>query len=417
MKRTVFFGICFALVCPALSIANEAGKYKKFYEVNLHENYPSATELQAKIDADKDYDKGYDYTWNIGKKFKAAFRRIIKSYGLSEKRLKTPTEDVILEAIKMMPPDSYPYIGPFMHTVPGMSPKILNYPGIKETKNQFPERIAPELQHIEDIEFLSPALYWVLMPEVWQTYGYTAEFPQNRPPRPKVQYNPQFYENLNRYADLRAYIPKTRKLMPHKIDPLSRRTINPEPDSPLTAPDALAVAQTFKGISGLNKDFQTFLKIMQATKMLNLWENEQNPGFPVSPLIKDMANPCRRLIQKFRIIGEERKLAAIAAEQGFTLDEWGYTCDKTVKAHRAANMSQSTAAAISAYRKGLLDKSISQLSPNLAQANYALMQGLIEMYDAPLPDVAAVIRNRRQMDDSFRRINNMLIFHPLDGID
>lgn len=48
MKKAVFFGICFALVCPALSIANEAGKYKKFYEVNLHENYPPATELQAK---------------------------------------------------------------------------------------------------------------------------------------------------------------------------------------------------------------------------------------------------------------------------------------------------------------------------------------------------------------------------------
>ena len=110
MKKTVFFGICLALVYPAFSIANEAGKYKKFYEVNLHENYPPATELQAQIDADQDYDKGYDYTWNIGKKFKTAFRHIIKSYGLSEKRLKTPTEDTILEAVKLMPPSSYPYI-------------------------------------------------------------------------------------------------------------------------------------------------------------------------------------------------------------------------------------------------------------------------------------------------------------------
>ncbi len=417
MKKTLFFSICFLLAGTAFSVAGEAERYKEFYEINLHENYPPVAELQAKLDADKFYDKGYDYTWNIGKKFKAAFRRIIKSYGLSEKRLKTPTEDVLLEAIKMMPSSTYQYIGPFMHTVPGMSPKILNYPGIKETKNRFPDRIAPELQHIEDLEFLSPSLYWVLMPEVWQRHSYAAEFPQQRKPLSKVQYNPKFYEKLNEFADLRAYIPKTRSQLPTKIDPLSRRTINPGPDSPLTAPDALAVAETFNGIAELNKDFQTFLKIIQATSLLNLWEEEQNPGFPVSPLMKDMANPCRRLIQKFRIIGEEKKLAAIAAEQGFTLDEWGYTCDKTVKAYRAANIGRSTATAISAYRKGLMDKENSKLSPSLAEANLALMQGLIEMYDAPLSDVAAVIRNRKKITDSFNRINNTLIFHPLGGID
>lgn len=417
MKKTVFFSICFLLAGAGFSAANEAGKYKKFYEINLHENYPPVAELQARLDADKSYDKGYDYTWNIGKKFKAAFRKIIKSYGLSEKRLKTPTEDALMEVIKMMPPSTYQYIGPFMHTVPGMSPKILNYPGIKETKNRFPDKIAPELQHIEDIEFLSPSLYWVLMPEVWQRHGYTAEFPQNRKPLSKVQYNPEFYEKLDQFADLRAYIPKTKKLLPIKTDPLNRRTINPQPDSPLTAPDALAVARTFDGIAKLNNDFSTFLKVMQATSLLNLWEEEQNPGFPINPLMKDMANPCQRLIQKFRIIGEERKLAAIAAEQGFTLDEWGYTCDKTVKARRAANMSPSTATAVSIYRKGLLDKTNAQLSPLLAEANLALMQGLIEMYDAPLSDVAAFIRNRDKINDSFNRINNTLIFHPLNGID
>ena len=32
MKKTVFFSICFILAGAGLSVANEAGKYKKFYE-------------------------------------------------------------------------------------------------------------------------------------------------------------------------------------------------------------------------------------------------------------------------------------------------------------------------------------------------------------------------------------------------
>ena len=38
---------------------------------------------------------------------------------------------------------------------------------IKETKNKFPTRIAPQLADIEDLEFLSPYLYYLLMPEMW----------------------------------------------------------------------------------------------------------------------------------------------------------------------------------------------------------------------------------------------------------
>ena len=61
--------------------------------------------------------------------------------------------------IQSLPKQYYPYIGPYLHTVPNMSPKILNLPGIKETKNQFPERIAPQLKDIPNLEFLSPYLY------------------------------------------------------------------------------------------------------------------------------------------------------------------------------------------------------------------------------------------------------------------
>ena len=66
----------------------------------------------------------------------------------------------MLEQLKNTPKEYYPYIGPYLHTIPGISEKVLNLPGIKETKTGFRKRIAPQLADIENLEFMSPALYF-----------------------------------------------------------------------------------------------------------------------------------------------------------------------------------------------------------------------------------------------------------------
>ena len=139
--------------------------WKDKLQTDLETPLPNLTELQTKYPIIDNHDNHYDYSWNLGTKFDSAFKEIIKSYGTSEKRLKPDHEENLLEMISMMPKETYPYIGPFMHTVPGMSEKILNLPGIKETKNQFPKQIAKRFQNIEGLEFLSPSLYYILMPE------------------------------------------------------------------------------------------------------------------------------------------------------------------------------------------------------------------------------------------------------------
>lgn len=40
--------------------------------------------------------------------------------------------------------------------------------GDQRDQNRFPKRIAPQLADIENLEFMSPALYFVLMPELWK---------------------------------------------------------------------------------------------------------------------------------------------------------------------------------------------------------------------------------------------------------
>ena len=164
MKRLllVFLGI----LLPSLASA-AASHFRKFFRVDLEQPLPMLAELKQKYQTEDIYDKHYDYSWNIGNRFDQAFRDIIKSYGTSEKRLKPEYEDRLLEMLAMMPKETYQYIGPYLHTVPGMSEKILNLPGIKETKNKFPERIDPRFRNIAGLEFLSPSLYFTLMPEAW----------------------------------------------------------------------------------------------------------------------------------------------------------------------------------------------------------------------------------------------------------
>ena len=78
-------------------------------------------------------------------------------------------EEDIYNALKRLPPIAYPYIGPYLHSVPYMSERILNMPGIKETKGKFPTRIAPQMRGYAKKygKYMSKHLYVFLMPEAW----------------------------------------------------------------------------------------------------------------------------------------------------------------------------------------------------------------------------------------------------------
>lgn len=94
----------------------------------------------------------------------------------------------------------YPYIGPMLFTIPNMSEKVLNLPGIRETKNKFPTRIALQLKGIDDLEFLSPFLYYLLMPEVWPENVTMPEMPRRVPAHPKVAYDKDFYQAIKNWC-------------------------------------------------------------------------------------------------------------------------------------------------------------------------------------------------------------------------
>ena len=165
------FLILFILFWSPVSFAG-ASEYDKYFKVDMKMEIPDVKEFIKKYVNDNSlYDKGYKSRLDMGNTFKKEFSKTIKFYGLSEGRLKNSYEDDLLEAISWLPKETYQYIGPMLHEVPGMSEKILNLPGIKETKNKFPERVADKMKAIEGIEHMSPSLYFLLMPEIFFSGG------------------------------------------------------------------------------------------------------------------------------------------------------------------------------------------------------------------------------------------------------
>ena len=408
MKRLllVFLGI----LLPSLASA-AASDYRKFFRVDLEQPLPMLAELKQKYQTEDIYDKHYDYSWNIGNRFDQAFRDIIKSYGTSEKRLKPEYEDRLLEMLAMMPKETYQYIGPYLHTVPGMSEKILNLPGIKETKNKFPERIDARFRNIAGLEFLSPSLYFTLMPEAWPENRKVIEkpIPTSRPP--KAPYNEKFFDGLQKLVPPSAYNPQ--QAADKKSVRSSLRTIRPNADSLVTAADIRAVAATLPAIGKLGSDPYLQSDLFLAGRLLDKWENDNGQGIPL-PILKDLVNPCSRLVQKFRLLGRENELSAIVAEQGFSTTEWGYTCDKAVRAYRTSQMSSSTAMALASYRRNLQKPFLKDLSPKLAEQQEIIMQSVIEMYNAPLSDTLEARKIRPELEKTFRQSGGQIIGVPID---
>ena len=108
----------------------------------LQEEYIQVTEI---------YEPRYIVSWDMGPVFDRVWRDVITSYGSSEKRIKAAGEEDLTEIIATLPKEFYPYIGPVLHTMKGLSGKILDLPGIKETKNKFPDKIASRFQNIPEI--------------------------------------------------------------------------------------------------------------------------------------------------------------------------------------------------------------------------------------------------------------------------
>lgn len=409
--------ILFLAICMPLESQAAPQDYAKYFEVDLDEKLPTLEELNEKyVKPNVLYDKRYDYGWNIGNVFDEVFRLTISEYGSKEKRMKPESEEALVILLNSIPKEAYEYIGPYIHTVMGMPERIKNMPGIKETKNKFPSRIAPQLADIEDLEFLSPKLYFVLMPEIWPQKMEMLEIPITYPSAPKVTFDNKLYENIKKIVKPEDFYPGAEPVT--KISKSDFRTMKPGKDTRLTSADIKAFIGTLDDLDAFAKRDDNMLNLYNIGLLLDMYDKDQGRGLMVDG-IKDMVNPCQRLVRKVKVAGKlkEEEFTAIIGKSGFNLKEWAYTCEKTIKAYRVAGANLETIHNIKAYERGIYNQTINHMNPQMMPMQFATMQSVVEMYKAPMADVLEARKNRKELREKILKMNNKLVAVPLETLD
>ncbi len=419
MKKLLL--IVLALLSTAQNVSAKLSDYDKYFRVDMQMEIPDINEYIKKLDSKyKLYDKGYDSRLKMGNQFKKEFSQTIRFYGMSEGRLKNSYEDELMEVIGWLPKESYQYIGPMLHQIPGMSEKILNMPGIKETKNKFPEDVAERMKGVENLEFMSPALYFLLMPEIW---GEKKPEDLDRPKQKRVR-KPKVDIELPDYLREKADLPsKTAEMLPasavKKTKPASvmsgkLRTLSPTLTSPLTTKDVAAFTNTIDAIMefGMKDNMRNFSRLIIGETLLDIWEQEHGTSLMQNSL-KDIVNPCQRLVLKTRFAGLYNDFASIVIKEGFSPEEWAYTCDKTVKAFRVLDANQSIAYAVRYHRRGYYDQYINQLPKKWRDEMYATEAAIVKMYTVLKGDVEATRPYYGELSKKFLKIKGMMLTAPI----
>ena len=393
--------------------------YDRYFKVDMHMEVPDLEEYIKKLTRTYNlYDKGYTSRYSMGRTFKKEFSRIIKFYGSSEGRIKSDYEDDVLEMINMLPKEMYPYIGPLLHEVPGMSEKILNLPGIKETKNKFPEDIADHFKGIENIEYLSPALYVLLMPSMWNEREPVHSDKPEEIKAHKPHMNTELPDFLKEKSGipLKVAEPKRGKAVKKAslAQRLNLRTVNPTLTSPLTAKDVEAFIETIDLVMewGMDNDIRNYGQLINGEAILDIWEAEHHTALPVND-IKDIVNPCQRLVLKTRFSNQYEEFARVVAQKGFSPEEWAYTCDKTIKAFRIANANMSIAGAVQAHRRGYYNKYFDKLPSRWRQEMYIMNTAIVKMYSAFKEDVDVVRPYKDVLFKKFNKIRGVMLTAPI----
>ena len=391
--------------------------FDKYFNVKMDIELPDLKSLVNKYFNTKDlYDKGFTSRLKMGNRFKKEFSKTIKFYGLSEKRLKNNYEDELLEVISWMPKEMYQYIGPMLHEVPGMSEKILNLPGIKETKNQFPKDVAQKMLAIEGIEYISPAFYVLLMPEIWGEKDPNKLDNPKPAPVKKPKPNKDIPDFLKKKLDMpvKALPVPSQKIKKKSSVSSKFRTISPTLISPLTTKDAEAFVETIDELEawGNKDDMFIYSEIISGQYLLDMWELEQGVSLYQNDL-KDVVNPCQRLVLKIKFAGLYEEFKSILSKHGYTPEEWAYVGDKTIKAFRVASASLEVAYAVNYHKKGYYNHYIERLPEKWKQEMYANEAAIVKMYAVFREDVEAVKPLKDKINTKFLKLRNILLTAPI----
>jgi hypothetical protein len=404
MVRFVICCILILLVSPATAKTIDDAH---IFDIDLQEETPVLSKLQKEYHEKKSqYSWHYQFRWNMPSQFDTGFQNIINEFGNTEKRLDNANEERILQMLQRLPKEMYPYIGPLLHTVRGLSGKVLDLPGIKETKNQFPKRIARDLQDIEYLEFASPSMYIFLMPEIWGEKS-SVEYPKLKNKSlqipHKIRINPEFI------ATVEKNVPAEKFMLNRQSEEaeFSPRNYNADKNTPLSKADVKAFIGTFDGLNKFLHQNQNEMRLMFLEPLIKFYDR-QNGEKPIVSYFKAAVNPCQTVVRKVKWLGKYDEFQKVIGEQGFGLDDWAYTCDKTIKAYRVFHAPITMSSMVNIVRKGLYDKML--LSYNLTPQDREMLhyqaQAFLQLYTASKNDIDAVRPFAGQLGKKLIKLGN-----------
>lgn len=325
-------------------------------------------------------------------------------------------EDDIYRLILMLPEYAYQYIGPFLHEMPYVSERILNIPGIKETKGKFPTRIAPQMQEYAKKygKYMSTHLYIYLMPEAWnfpekeketfKGYNKIVTIDENTKPEDLFYlHNPSL---LNKFKMPAPDDYRTGKALARPKRPQTTADQVTQ-SSALTEGDVEAALASFENIE---KDFGTnrFDSFHTALRDMSLSDNN---------LMGELLNPMQTLVDKIKRLPEADKFAKTVAKNGFTPDSWAITVDKIIKARRVATMSPAVAVNLAVWRRlKSPPKSFDALSPRDRQVAWDSIQLFLGLYTSNEENLLAVKNYGDNIRKVFATRDMMYIEAPVYGI-
>lgn len=411
--RFVFFIIALILVnapCHA-----QLKEFAHIYDVPADENIPNTLQLEKEYRKSvSDYDWHYDFSWNIPPVFDKEFSANIQYFGNVEKRINSADEEKLLQELKRIPPVFYPYIGPMLYKVPGLSGKILDLPGIKGTKHQFPKRIASKLSNIPNIEFVSPELYIFLMPQIFGENTGSLEFPQlsdSRPNIPAVRIKRAFLDRLAEKVpaqDFALDAPQKKK----KDNP---RHYNADQNTPLSTADVSAFIDTLDVLQNFQSSGRHEIDFIAIGGLISYWDEKNGIDKNVS-FLKSAVNPCQSIARKVKWLGLRNEFQQVIGTQAFGLDDWAYTCDKTLKAFRAASQNNAYTTTLNLLKKGYAYKMINQFSyytPQERQTHKYFIEAVIQMFDSTPENIAAIRPEVDRLREKLLPFNANILGSPL----
>lgn len=412
MKETVFVFLLFlSFPCSA-----QIAEFAHLYDVDMNETLPNITQLKREYKtANSNYDWRYNYSWHMPVAFDASFKQDITHFGTVEKRIGNPDEDALYRDLQRLPKAYYPYIGPVLHTVPGLSGKILDLPGIKETKNQFPTRIASKLEGIKNLEFLSPALYIYLMPQIWGEDTQSLEFPQPPsllPNDPPVRIKPEFLKKLHAKVPVSDYAFGKH---PNTNPGITPRHFNADINTPLSAADVEAFVATFDGLLEFQKSGFNNLQLANLSGLITYWDEKNGVDRQVS-FLKGVVNPCQTIVRKVKWAGLRSEFQKAIGAQGFSPEDWAYTCDKTLKAFRVASANNAYLTALNMLRKGYVYRMINEYAyytPEERMTHKYFLEASLQLFQSSPGDIEAVRPYQQQLRRRLPEFDSAFLGTPL----